>query len=307
MTHVATAEHPTEAQLDFLWLELTNRCNMQCAHCSVSSTPWSGDTDTLTDADYRQMLDDARALGCKTVQFIGGEPTLNRDLATLIGYAHEKGFTTIQLYSNLFVVPPAVIDAIVRYHVEVKTSVYGPSGLVHDRVTKHLGSWSGTMKNIRQLQQRGVRVQAAIIEMAENEGHVPATIAMLEQMGVVVSGYEKARLVGRADDGTGDMHELCGECAGKTAFVGADGRISPCTMSTNWSVGTLSADTTLANILASGTNKHIREQIGAAVQTHRDNLEICTPKVCGPYDTCGPKFGPGPCAPSGCTPCYPKG
>ena len=28
-----------ESTLDFLWLELTNRCNLQCVHCYTQSPP----------------------------------------------------------------------------------------------------------------------------------------------------------------------------------------------------------------------------------------------------------------------------
>ena len=302
MTIIST--EPNAPKVDFLWLELTNRCNMQCAHCCVDSGPYSGNTDIMTTADWKRMLDESYNLGCRLVQFIGGEPTLNPDLPKLIAYAATRGYTEIQLYTNLYHLSREVVDAIVAHNVNVKTSVYGPDAKIHDAVTKHPGSFNRTIGNILGLIGNHVPVKAAVIEMAETEGAALTTIAMLEDMGVEVHGYETARKVGRANDGSGDMGELCGHCAGDTVFVGADGRISPCTMSTSWSIGSVSDGKSLTTVLDSPTSGIIRRQIGEATIGKQ---AVCTPKVCSPYDTCSPKHGPGPCAPTGCIPCFPKG
>ncbi|MCJ7597684.1 MAG: radical SAM protein, partial [Methyloceanibacter sp.] len=45
--------------LDFLWLELTNRCNLQCVHCYTESHPHSGDRDLLTAQDYDRLMREA--------------------------------------------------------------------------------------------------------------------------------------------------------------------------------------------------------------------------------------------------------
>ena len=60
--------------LQFLWLELTNRCNLRCGHCYTDSHPGSGHRDRLTTEDLESVLRQAYALGCRSVQFIGGEP-----------------------------------------------------------------------------------------------------------------------------------------------------------------------------------------------------------------------------------------
>jgi molybdenum cofactor biosynthesis enzyme MoaA len=73
--------------LDFLWLELTNRCNLRCVHCYTDSHPGSGDRDLLTTGAYESLLRQAYELGCRRVQFIGGEPPLHPDLLRLLGTA----------------------------------------------------------------------------------------------------------------------------------------------------------------------------------------------------------------------------
>src|ERR1035437_3827001 len=92
------ASNPT---LDFVWLELTNRCNLRCTHCYTQSSPTSGRSDVLTTVDYLKLIQDIHAEGCRTIQFIGGEPTLNRDLQILISEAHRRGFSFIEVFTNL--------------------------------------------------------------------------------------------------------------------------------------------------------------------------------------------------------------
>ena len=54
--------------LRFLWLELTNRCNLTRAHCYAESGPRPSRKDALTAADYKRLLEEAAALGCRAVR-----------------------------------------------------------------------------------------------------------------------------------------------------------------------------------------------------------------------------------------------
>src|ERR1700733_12573237 len=81
-----------EGALDFLWLELTNRCNLQCVHCYTESGPTTGDRDVLTPEDYQDVMAQARALGCGKIQLIGGEPQLNRSFRRLLRATKDLGF-----------------------------------------------------------------------------------------------------------------------------------------------------------------------------------------------------------------------
>ena len=96
-----TPRLPLSTTLDFLWLELTNRCNLQCVHCYTESHPHSGDRDLLTTHDYDRLMREAYDLGCRKLQFIGGEPQLNRDFHRLLVAAKTIGFEFIEVLSNL--------------------------------------------------------------------------------------------------------------------------------------------------------------------------------------------------------------
>jgi len=56
--------------LEFMWLELTERCNQRCLHCYASA----GDlvhSEELPEDKWGRIIKEGASLGCKKLQFIG--------------------------------------------------------------------------------------------------------------------------------------------------------------------------------------------------------------------------------------------
>lgn len=106
--------HPAQAlaPLRFLWLEITGKCQLSCAHCYADSGP-TGTPGTMGAGDWRRVIDQARAAGVAIVQFIGGEPTLHPDLPGLVRYALDAGIE-VEVFSNLVHVSPALWEVFAR-------------------------------------------------------------------------------------------------------------------------------------------------------------------------------------------------
>jgi MoaA/NifB/PqqE/SkfB family radical SAM enzyme len=64
------------AELSFVWLKVTGKCQLRCTHCYAESGP-SGTHGKMGTANWLRVIDQTVGLGVKTVQFIGGEPTLH--------------------------------------------------------------------------------------------------------------------------------------------------------------------------------------------------------------------------------------
>ena len=313
-TNALNRNAATSAPLNFLWLELTNQCNLQCSHCYAESGPHTSGKDALTCAQYRQLINEAYEAGCRRIQFIGGEPTLNRDLPELIRLCSDLGYAFIEVFTNLTRLTDELLACFRENGIHVATSVYAPMAEIHDKITHITGSFAQTVSNLRKLSQAEIQIRVGIIEMQENAGQVQATARFLNGLGIQNVGTDGVRHFGRGGvNRQGDMTELCGQCADRILCVGSDGKVSPCIMSKLWSVGSV-FDTPFAELIASERLATIRSEIyHATIQRESEggNQEtvhsICDPKTCGPYSTCKPTTGPGPCAPSGCTPCFPKG
>lgn len=120
--------------LSFVWLEITGRCQLECTHCYADSGP-RGTTGTMTDEDWKRVIDQAAELGAHMVQFIGGEPTLHRSLPELVGQALGADLL-VEVFSNLVHVPPSLWEIFSRPGVRLATSYYADRADQHEAITK---------------------------------------------------------------------------------------------------------------------------------------------------------------------------
>jgi MoaA/NifB/PqqE/SkfB family radical SAM enzyme len=291
----------TRSEFDFLWLEVTNQCNLKCRHCYSESGPEAGHTDVLSLNDYEALIDDAAALGCRKIQFIGGEPTLFRQLPTLLRRAQSQSFSFIEVFSNLTRLPEPLISALSETRSNVATSIYGFDETTHDAVTLQPGSFKKTVSNLKKLIAAGIEVRAGFIEMEQNAGAFDRTKHFLAGLGVVTVGWDRLRHFGRGNDGTDAacLSELCGSCSGNVLAIGADGRTAPCIMSKAWSTGSI-LQQSLGDIVKSVELAALRRDIWSAT-AEQWRQESHNTAQCGPQAPCFP------CAPQAqCPPCRPN-
>src|ERR1044071_881730 len=121
--------------LDFLWLEITPRCNLNCVHCYAESDMSRALHGKLKLQDWLSLIRQAAQLGCKKVQFIGGEPTLHPDLCEMIREANRLGFQIIEVYTNGTHFTKPLKQVFKDNGVSLAFSVYAADADTHDLVT----------------------------------------------------------------------------------------------------------------------------------------------------------------------------
>jgi MoaA/NifB/PqqE/SkfB family radical SAM enzyme len=232
--------------LSFLWLELTNKCNLECVHCYANSSPRAGESDVLHVNEYCKVLEDGFAVGCRKVQFIGGEATLNAALPDLLSHARRLGYELVDVYSNLIRLTSQVLESAKANRASFATSVYSAKRAVHDAITGRKGSHDRTLKGIRTLLSQGIPIRVGFIEMDVNQGHWNSTAALVRSIGVTRVTRDFVRSIGRAasNGSPSSVDQLCGHCWNGSLCVHPDGKVSPCVMSRAWAVG----DVTTARI-----------------------------------------------------------
>jgi MoaA/NifB/PqqE/SkfB family radical SAM enzyme len=229
-------------KLDFLWLELTNRCNLQCIHCYTESHPHSGDRDLLRTKDYESIMFQAYALGCRKIQFIGGEPQLYRDFLMLLVKAKEVGFEFIEVFSNLTQLNDDTIQFSSNNKVWFATSVYSNEPSEHDAITKVKSSYAHTIRNLRRLIDKGVETRAGIIAINQSKGSIERTRKFLVDLGVKHVGVSGTRAFGRGEkvlSQGAQLSSLCGNCWKGKLCIAPDGIAYPCVMARKWPVGSV--------------------------------------------------------------------
>ena len=258
-----TPRLPLSTTLDFLWLELTNRCNLQCVHCYTESHPHSGDRDLLTTPDYDRLMREAYDLGCRKLQFIGGEPQLNRDFHRILVTAKTIGFEFIEVFSNLTQLDDDTLGFAAQNGICFATSVYSDQAEAHDAITKVKSSHVRTIRNLKKLIDRGIETRAATIVIDQDQTAVARTTQFLQELGVGRVRSSPTREFGRGEQILSQparLEGLCGHCWSGKLCIAPDGVAYPCVMARHWPVGNV-LETSLADIVAGRSLEAMRETI----------------------------------------------
>jgi len=258
-----TAHSPTSKTLDFLWLELTNRCNLRCVHCYTDSHPHSGDRDILSAQDYDRLMREAYELGCRKLQFIGGEPQLNPDFQNLLVAANTIGFEFIEVFSNLTQLKEETICYAADNGICFATSVYSDEPEAHDAITRVKSSHARTLGNLKRLIDKGIETRAATIVIDQNHVQVRRTKRFLSKLGVTHVGSAEVREFGRGEEilsRPARLEGLCGHCWRGKLCVVPDGAAYPCVMARQWPVGNV-LDMSLAEIVIGRQLQDMRQTI----------------------------------------------
>lgn len=296
---------PVEGKLDFIWIELTPKCNLTCVHCYADSGPTKPLDEVMSLGAWRDILHEASALGCRSVQFIGGEPTLHPQLTPLIDHCRELGFKHIEVYTNGTVLSPRLKNILTKAGVQLAFSVYSADPAVHDAITGVNGSHKKTLDTIRWARQANLDVRVSFIEMPANAGHYQGTSKVLASVGVSKLGWDQVRGIGRGNElkvSPKPLAELCGRCGNGSLCISSNGEIYPCVFSHTWPVGKASRG--LVDALTGTYLKSFRGRL-APVLAQRSDAKKKGPK--SPKPQCEP-FEPPQCKPKRpvCGPDLPK-
>ncbi|HEY66019.1 MAG TPA: radical SAM protein [Caldilineae bacterium] len=134
------------------------RCNFRCRGCSYNLNPptKASGPALLTVERVKEVLTE---LDVERVHFLGGEPTLNPDLAEVARFAHkELGLFTKIGHSNGSNMPPDHIDA-------VSVSIKAFDDALHREYTGV--SNAPVLANFKTMYQRGIQVDASSVFIPE--------------------------------------------------------------------------------------------------------------------------------------------
>lgn len=231
----------------------------------------------MTPADWRAVITDAAALGIRTVQLIGGEPTVHPYWREFTELALSLGLR-VEIYSNLFHVAPVWWEVFTREGVTLGTSYYSDDPAEHDEITGREGSHARTRRHIREAVDRGARVRAGIVDVLPGQ-RVAEARAELQAMGVRHINTDRVRAVGRAapPGQAPTLDEMCGRCTRGRAAVLPNGDLAGCVLSRDFPAGNV-RDTPLAELISGAA----WAELSASVPSPRGSA--CPPNDSGDCD-----------------------
>ncbi|MFE4374014.1 radical SAM protein [Streptomyces sp. NPDC056835] len=275
------------AGINSLELEITGKCQFACVHCLSESSPQASHGE-MTPADWRTVITDAAALGIRTVQLIGGEPTVHPNWQEFAGLALSLGLH-VEVYSNLYKVHDEWWDLFTREGVTLGTSYYSDDPAEHDKITGRAGSYARTRCNIREAVTRGITVRAGIVDILPGQ-RITEARAELESMGVRHINTDRVRAVGRAalPGRAPAFDELCGRCTRGRAAILPNGDLAGCVLARDFPAGNV-RETRLRDLLGGPVWTALSASIPQPVRN------ACTPddsSDCDPASTiaCDPAY-----------------
>ncbi len=290
--HIKKAQLKPPPKLSFLWLEVTARCNLRCLHCYSESAPRAFNDERMTSSDWVRVMEEAYALGCRQIQFIGGEPFfIGKALLDLMRSAEKIGYEFIEVFTNGVLLNEERINFLARHHISVAISLYGPSANIHESVTLGKGSFQKTVSNVKKMREKGISLRAAMTVMNANQDYVEATMKFArENLGIQNIRHDLVRPSGRGCDASIAADKLlpaqrktspefrCSlkmfqrmkyghQCFSRTICVTATGDIHPCIMERDIVLGNVS-EKSVQRIIQSSEAEEIR-------LLSKDNIEVC--------------------------------
>lgn len=290
--------------LKFLWAELTNTCNESCQHCYNDSGPHRGRERLVSVDSWKGAISSAARLGCRSIQFIGGEPMTDPALSDLICHARKEQFSFVEVSTNATLLTPKLLDCFVENQVSVAVSLYSHSAEEHESITGLRGSHAKTVAALETMRRAGLDVRVNVVSVLQDASEIEVTRQFVESLGIKKIGVDRVRGFGRGEQFVelgvrGKESELCGHCWDGRACILPNGDVVPCIMSRDARLGSI-LQVGLEEIVDSARAEAVRKGIFERVWLPKveNTLEQpCSPHSCSPLN-CSPTN----CSPNNCSP-----
>lgn len=185
-------------------IEILQRCPNRCIYCSSHSNPQA--THLIPFEIIKNIIDDAKCLGCKTVCLSGGEPFLHPQILDIISYIAKKQLTCYVYTSGIYMkdevyssLPNEYIEAIRGMVDKVIFNVEADSSALYDQIMgTDVGGFDMMKKSISDCVSSGLVVETHVVPMQVNFKHLKSTFEMCYQLGVSKVSILRLVLQGRA-------------------------------------------------------------------------------------------------------------
>jgi radical SAM protein with 4Fe4S-binding SPASM domain len=178
MKTMATNQLPVP---DHLYIELCDRCNLECEHCYLAAGPRGN--QSLPAELVRRAIDEFVSLGGLSLAFSGGEPLLHPDCLALVEYARKSGLETM-IATNGYLLEDNIISLFKRSGVTVELSLDGSRESTHD-ATRGAGSFAAVLSALERTaaQQAQDSLITCFTTTRRNVGELMAVAKMLMERG----------------------------------------------------------------------------------------------------------------------------
>ncbi|HEX3175145.1 MAG TPA: radical SAM protein [Methylomirabilota bacterium] len=180
---------------------LTQRCNLECAHCYMSAHAGADTRGELSTVECRRVIDEIAAVNPNVFLILtGGEPFLRKDLFEIAGYAADRKFTTVLGTNGVLLREKEA--RLMREHgvLGASISLDSTDRTRHDAFRRQPGAWDGAVRATRVLADEGLDFSLHMSVTDWNVAEVPAMIDLARTLGAKVLNFFFLVRTGRGRD-----------------------------------------------------------------------------------------------------------
>jgi radical SAM protein with 4Fe4S-binding SPASM domain len=183
---------------DTVYFVTTYKCNLSCIYCYADSSPersMNGDLDT---DEAKDMIQQIKELGTRTIVFTGGEAFLRKDILVLMAYAKQIGLR-VNVISNGTLIKNREKAEEVAKVVDLFTLSFDSLNKAEHEANRGRDTWEKAMRAINYLQEAGVRLKINQTITKHNRDSIDPMLEFAAKRSIRLNIMPIAQL-GRGDD-----------------------------------------------------------------------------------------------------------
>lgn len=189
-----------------LAINLTERCNLACRHCSVSSNPYVSTKNDLTKEELFRIFDECDEANLHTLRLTGGEPTIRPDFWEIFERALEHRFHLVLFTNgtrlnkdNILRLKDAQRRKGSRFMVHV--SIDGGTPQSHDYLRNMPGNFERVVRAMELLHEHGVRFygESVLHERSASYAEIAAMASLLHRNGATYLSIHPGEMIGTGE------------------------------------------------------------------------------------------------------------
>jgi MoaA/NifB/PqqE/SkfB family radical SAM enzyme len=162
-------------------IDFTYRCNNNCRHCWLRIPPDSPEGNReLSVGEIIDLVEAARAMGCRKWSISGGEPMLRPDFEEIFDHVTSRA-GAYTLNTNGTLITPGIARLMKRKGSKL-VALYGATAGVHDGITRNPGSFEAMMRGVAYLKEAGAGFTVQIIPMKDNYHQYAGMLRLAESL-----------------------------------------------------------------------------------------------------------------------------
>lgn len=176
-----------------VYFELTEKCNLTCRHCFVSSSPSS--KIGMSSSVIFSLLENMKDAGVINIRFTGGEPTIREDWYDILSYTKSLGFVSSLSSNGVYEDVDKTVSQIESLGLEQVTISIDGLEKTHDWL-RGKGTFKSIIYTLEKLKSTDTNLRLTTVLTKVNLKELPGIVELASKY-VKVINFVFMRVLGR--------------------------------------------------------------------------------------------------------------